>query len=259
MVNPYEWPREDDLVVCTVKTVKNFGAFVTLDEYRNKEGFIHIAEVASGWVKYIGNHIREGAKVVTRVLNVNPRKGHIDLSLKRVNDHQKRAKIQDWRREKKAEKLFELIAEQLGRDVMECYEDFGFYLIEDFGTLYSAFEAVTIDQEALAEADYDVEEEWVPLFIETATKNITPPYVNIAGKIKLFSPAPNGIEDIKEALKAAKRSDNADISITYVGAPEYRISVVATNYKVGEDELAASARRAIECIKETGGYGHFER
>src|SRR5439155_935130 len=45
----YEWPDEGELVVCTVANVKNFGAFVTLDEYENKEGFIHIAEVSSGW------------------------------------------------------------------------------------------------------------------------------------------------------------------------------------------------------------------
>ncbi|HWM50791.1 MAG TPA: S1 RNA-binding domain-containing protein, partial [Thermoplasmata archaeon] len=44
----YEWPDEGELVVCTVTNVKNFGAFVTLDEYESKEGFIHIAEVSSG-------------------------------------------------------------------------------------------------------------------------------------------------------------------------------------------------------------------
>jgi len=27
------WPEEDELVVCTVKQVKDFGAFTELDEY----------------------------------------------------------------------------------------------------------------------------------------------------------------------------------------------------------------------------------
>lgn len=48
-----EFPEEGELVVCTVQNVKNFGAFVTLDEYGNKEGFIHVRDVATGWVKYI--------------------------------------------------------------------------------------------------------------------------------------------------------------------------------------------------------------
>src|SRR2546430_7876989 len=66
----YDWPDEGDLVVCTVANVKNFGASVTLDEYENKEGFIHIAEVSSGWIKYIRDYVRESQKVVCKVLKV---------------------------------------------------------------------------------------------------------------------------------------------------------------------------------------------
>jgi translation initiation factor 2 subunit 1 len=62
-----EFPEEGELVVCTVQNVKNFGAFVTLDEYGNKEGFIHVRDVATGWVKYIRDYVREGQKIVTKV------------------------------------------------------------------------------------------------------------------------------------------------------------------------------------------------
>ena len=83
------FPENGELVVCTVTSVKNFGAFVTLDEYDNKEGFIHVRDVATGWVKYIRDYIREGQKIVCKVLGVDSQKGHTDLSLKSVNDHQK--------------------------------------------------------------------------------------------------------------------------------------------------------------------------
>ena len=82
----YEWPEEGELVVCTVKNVKNFGAFGDLDEYDGKEGFIHVAEVSSGWIKYIRDYVREGQKLVCKVLRVDKEKGHIDLSLKAVKD-----------------------------------------------------------------------------------------------------------------------------------------------------------------------------
>ena len=81
------FPENGELVVCTVTSVKNFGAFVTLDEYDNKEGFVHVRDVASGWVKYIRDFIREGQKIVCKVLGVDSSKGHIDLSLKSVNEH----------------------------------------------------------------------------------------------------------------------------------------------------------------------------
>ncbi len=66
-----DYPKVGDLVVGTVIKVQNFGAFVTLDEYPGKEGFIHIAEIATGWVKRIRNHIREKQKVVCKVMYVD--------------------------------------------------------------------------------------------------------------------------------------------------------------------------------------------
>jgi len=105
MARVNEFPDEGELVVCTVQSVKNFGAFVTLDEYGGKEGFIHVRDVATGWVKYIRDYIREGQKVVCKVLQVDPSRGHIDLSLKDVNEHQRREKIREWKNEAKAEKL----------------------------------------------------------------------------------------------------------------------------------------------------------
>src|SRR4030065_1291132 len=98
-----EWPGGGELVVCSVSNVKNFGAFVALDEYEGKEGFIHIAEVSSGWIKYIRDYVREGQKVVCKVLRVDPSKGQVDLSLKAVNGHQRRAKIQAGKNEQKGE------------------------------------------------------------------------------------------------------------------------------------------------------------
>src|SRR2546428_8560061 len=46
----YEWPEEGELVVCTVKNAKNFGAFGTLDEYDGNEWLIHVADGSSGWI-----------------------------------------------------------------------------------------------------------------------------------------------------------------------------------------------------------------
>ena len=61
-----EYPEERDLVMCSVKEVFPYGAFVILDEY-DKEGMIHIKEISSSWVKNIRNHVREGQKIVCKV------------------------------------------------------------------------------------------------------------------------------------------------------------------------------------------------
>ena len=54
-------PEEGELVVVTVKSVKQNGVYVDFDEFPGIEGFIFIGEVASGWVKNInkdGEHFK---------------------------------------------------------------------------------------------------------------------------------------------------------------------------------------------------------
>ncbi|MCW1299596.1 MAG: S1 RNA-binding domain-containing protein, partial [Candidatus Parvarchaeum sp.] len=40
-----EWPEVGDLVICTVETVTDYGAYVRLDEF-DKRGLLHISEVS---------------------------------------------------------------------------------------------------------------------------------------------------------------------------------------------------------------------
>ncbi len=136
-----EFPEEEELVVCTIKSVKNFGAFVSMEEYQGKEGFIHVTEIASGWVKRMSDFVREGQRVVCKVMKIDASKGHVDLSLKKVNDHQKREKIQTWKNEQKSEKLMEFVAQRLETTVDACYEEFGDALVDKYGTMYAALEA----------------------------------------------------------------------------------------------------------------------
>ncbi len=248
------YPEVGELVIGTVKTVKPYGAFVTLDEYENKEGFIHIGEIATGWIKYIRDYVREGQKVVCKVLRVDPDRGHIDLSLKRVNEHQRREKIQEWKNEKKAQKLFEIVAQRLGKSVEECYEEFGYELMERYGGLYPAFEDAAINEDALEDEGF--KGEWVKVFTQVAQENIVPPYVKISGYLELTTSAPDGIEKIKKVLQEI---EDEDIVVTYVGAPRYRVMVKAEDYKTAEEMLQNAANKALEMFKKLGGEGEFHR
>ncbi len=249
-----EYPEVGELVIATVKTIKPYGAFVILDEYDGKEGFIHIGEVATGWIKYIRDYIREGQKVVCKVMRVDPDRGHIDLSLKRVNEHQKREKIQQWKNEKKAEKLFEIVAQRLGKDVNKCYEEFGYDLIEHYGSLYDAFEEAAINEDVLEEDGF--KGDWIKVFIQVAQENITPPYVKISGFLELTTSHPEGIEHIKKVLSKA---ENENVLITYVGAPRYRVQVKAENYKDAEELLSKTVEKIMKEFNKLGGEAEFHR
>ena len=63
-----------------VKTITNFGAFVTLGD--NKTGMVHISEVANTFVSDIRQHLTEGQDVKVMVIGMDG--GKINLSIKRL-------------------------------------------------------------------------------------------------------------------------------------------------------------------------------
>ena len=254
-----EYPDEGELVVGTVVKVQNFGAFVSLDEYPHKEGFIHISEVATGWVKRIRNYIREKQKVVCKVMRVDTAKQHIDLSLKRVNDHQRRDKIQEWKNSQKSQKLFEMVAESLKKPVGQCYQEFGDELIKKYGTLYEAFEECAYDPHALKNEGFTGD--WLEAFTTVAHESITIPFVEIKGLIQITSWLPDGIDHIRTALSQAEESEFEDVTIIvkYIGAPRYLITVKAPDYKVAEDQMKKAVEKAEQYIKQHNGECIFQR
>lgn len=250
-----QWPDEGELVVATVRKVLGYGAFANLEEYDKKEAFIHISEVSSRWVKNIRDHVRENQKIVARVLRVNPKKGHVDISLKRIREDQRTKKIQQWKIEQKAEKLLELSAERIGKDLDTAYEEVGYALMDEFGDLYGAFEVASEEGEKPLK-DAGIDDLWAEAITRIAKENITPPEVQITGYVDLRSYAPDGVDIIKNALMSVA---DQDISIQCVGAPRYRFVVKSSDYIEAEKILKKAAQLCIDTVVKAGGEGEFHR
>jgi len=252
-----ELPEEGELVIGTVTSIRNFGAFVTLDEYAKKEAFIHLSEVAAGWVKYIRDHIREGQKIVARVLRVDPSKNQIDLSLKRINDHQRREKVQAWKNEQRAMRLVDQVATALSKTAEETLDLVGPPLIERYGSLFAAFEIASADPKRFQkENDRSA---WATAFLKVARDNIEPPQVTILGTLEISDRSPDGVDHVRAALAAAEAADKESVEVQYVGAPRYRIRVQAPQYKQAEEMLKRATEAALKSIRAAGGDGSFAR
>ena len=63
-----------------VKSITNFGAFISLPE--NKSGLVHISEVANAFVSDVHEHLTEGQDV--KVMVIGTENGKINLSIKRL-------------------------------------------------------------------------------------------------------------------------------------------------------------------------------
>ena len=254
------WPDTGELVVGKVDDIEDFGVFVDLEEYEGKRGLVHVSEVASGWIKNVRDHVNEDQTVVAKVLDVDESAQQIDLSLKDVNDHQHSDAIQEWKNEQKADKWLTLA---FGEDMADDkFRHVTSELLSSFGSLYDGFEQAAIHgYDALEDTDLDDDEQ--DAIVETARENVSVPYVTVTGYVTLTSPNPDGVDDVKAALQAAEGNgeipDEADLDVTYVGSPEYRLRVQAPNYKTAESELEAAADRAVAEIGEHGGEGAYHR
>ena len=245
MTKKREFPEVGELVIGTVKDVFPYGAFVKLDEYE-KVGMIHIKEISSAWVKNIRNHVKEGQKVVTKVLKVVPDRGHIDLSLRRTTAQQRKWKIQQYKRGKKAEKLLEYYAgennlseEELAHNIVEPLE-------EKFEGVLEGMEEILSDKKLINV----IPEQYHKSFYELLEANVEIPTVEITGYLEVTCPQRDGITIIKEALMSVEGNG---ITIQLVGTPQYLVKVNAEDYKTAEEILKNAHEKVASVIEEHDG------
>ncbi len=254
-------PRAGELVVATIKRIVPYGAYVTLDEYGDAEGLLHISEVSSRWVRNIRNHVRERQKTILKVLRVNAEKMHINLSLRRVTEREKRERLLQWKHERRARRLFAMAAENLGLNQEEAVDKIGRLLEDRFGSLYAGFEIAAVKgEDALTEAS--IPSDWAKAIAAIAEVRVTIPLKTVKGVLEVTCGRPNGVEVLKDAFEKAtniETSENAEIAILTIGAPRYRIEVVASTYKEAEKLLAQAVTVASETVDAAGGESGFTR
>jgi translation initiation factor 2 subunit 1 len=245
-----EWPERGELVLAAVQKVAEYGAYVTLEEYGNKEGLLHRNEISTSWVRNIRDHVREGQKLVLKVLRVDPEKKHIDLSRKRV-----------IKRERKAESFLRVTAEKLHKPIEELFEKAASPMEETYGDVYTALEESS-RQGAEVLTKIGVPQEIAQPLAELAQERIHPPIVEVKGELQLTSTKPDGVNQIKKALQTAQKSSTSKttkIHIYTIAAPKYFLKVEAENYKEAESMLQKASEAAIKAITKAGGEGNLKR
>ncbi|MBO95235.1 MAG: translation initiation factor IF-2 subunit alpha [Euryarchaeota archaeon] len=253
-------PEEGELVVATIKTVKQNGAYVDLDEYEGIEGFIFIGEIASGWVKNIRGFVREGQRVICKVMRTRRDGTSLELSLKSVSEERRRDRLQEWKNEQRAQQLLKVLGEKVGWSDDDVAEQ-SLELIEAFGGLYAAFEEAAMQEGALENAGF--EGDWLASFIEIAVENIIPPFVEVRGTLTLSINVNDGVSIIRSALEAAESLSNEeeeiDVKCFYDGAPSYRIELKAPDFKVAESMWELATKAVIDHMTTAGGEATAQR
>lgn len=194
------------------------------------EAFIHISEVSPGWIRNIREHIKEGQKVVGKIMRVEPESGQIDLSLKRVSEADKKSKQELFKQEKRAQKLVEVAARKIGKTYEDAKKELVPILLEGYDSVYPALADLAEDK-----LKVQVPKKWFEPLSAVVKEEIKPKQVEIRASLHLKSYAPDGIERVKKALKKVLELPGANVH--YLGAPNYYINVVAADFKSAEKIL----------------------
>jgi translation initiation factor 2 subunit 1 len=232
MVRRKGLPEWGELVVCKVKRVSPFAAWVDLEEYPEAKGMIHISEAAGKWIYDIKEVIKLNKQYVAKVIRIDYQKNFISLSLKRVGKKEEKEKLNEYRKEQRAEKILEQAAKLIGKNLDQAYEEVGFLIQAKFGSLYDFFKKIRKSEKELLKLNFD--EKWNKALLETVKRSLREKVRKIVAELELKSFASDGIERIKNLLSQLEKKG---LNIKYVSAPRYRIEMVTSEPKIAEKKL----------------------
>ena len=252
----HELPEIGELVVATIAKVGDHGAYATLDEYSNVQGFLHVSEIGQGWIRNINKFIKEGEKKVLLVKKIRAGREEIDLSLKQVSREQRKNKLRDVKQFQKGKGIIKNIQEKakLSDNDVEKLEDkiFSKYDAVYDGIIDIARNGIKVFSDLkLPKKTLDV--------IEAVSTKIKLPSVEIRGILELTDRSSNGVENIRNSLQSFEKIDQNTIKILYIGAPRYRISVTAPDFKSAEKTLKPILEDIQKKIEKNKGSFKFTR
>ena len=250
-----EMPEQGEIVLATISKVMDHGAYVTLDEYDDIQGFLHISEIAPGWIRSVNRFVKDGEKKVLLVKKVNPNRGDIDLSLKQVSNDQKKQKLKEVKKFEKGKTLLQNVQEKakLSDEEIEKLED---SIYSKFDSIYDAF--IEIGRNGIDTIKDLKLTKKTAATIEEICSKIKLPSVEIRGIMEITSDKSNGVEIIKKTLLDVTKKDST-IDITYLGAPKYRLSITSEDFKSAEKRLKPIISDIQSTIEKKKGSFKFTR
>ena len=246
-------PEQGEIILATVTKVMDHGAYVTLDEYDDVQGFLHISEIAPGWIRSVNRFVKDGEKKVLLVKKVKA--GDIDLSLKQVSKDQKKQKLKEVKKYEKGKTLLQNVQDKakLTDEEVEKIED---KIYTKFDSVYDAFMEIARNGIGVIK-ELKLAKKTVAAVEEICSK-IKLPSVEIRGIMEITNNKSDGVEIIKKTLLDVIKKDSA-MDITYLGAPKYRISITSEDFKSAEKSLKPIIEEIQTNIEKKKGSFKFTR
>ena len=227
-------PEEDEIVLCKVTKIFPNSVFVDLLEFGHS-GMVHISEIAPGRIRNLRDYVSEGRQIVCKVLRIDHEKGHIDLSLRRVNSNQRMDKLEELKQELKAESLIKNLSKKLQRPPEKLYLEVTAKAFSNYSHLYAFFQDIV---EGAADAEkMGLEKNLAKELTAAVIEKFKPQKISLQAQITLQSYHPEGVELIRKTLQKIEHVSKT-IRLVYLGGGRYKIVIEDVDYKPAEKNMA---------------------
>lgn len=227
------------------------GAYVSLLEYNGIEGMILLSELSRRRIRSITKLIKVGRQEPVMVLRVDKEKGYIDLSKRRVSPEDVQKCEDKFNKSKMVHSIMRHVAETTGEPLEALYSSIAWPLYRIFGHAFDAFKLMVADDGAALIARLEEErggpvEVLTPAVREQLLKNIkrrmTPQPLKIRADVEMTCYAYDGIERIKEAMRAAEALSTEDcpVKMKLVAPPLYVLTTQSLDKNRGVEVLTAA-------------------
>ena len=247
-------PEENEIVLCQVTKIYPNSVFVSLIEY-NDSGMIHISEVSPGRIRNLRDYVSVGRQIVCKVLRLDRARGHIDLSLRRVNSNQRREKLDEIKQELKAEQLVKNLAKKHKQKPEVLYKQITDKIFKEYSHLYLCFKDL-VDEAA------DLEKIGLPKKLSTeiteaVLDKFKPKKITIKGEMRLQTYHSDGVERIKKSLQSVEKVSET-LEVFYLGAGRYKLLIEDFDYKPAEATLK-KVQKILDKFEDKLSTAVFER
>uniref|UniRef100_A0A8C1K5H1 Eukaryotic translation initiation factor 2 subunit 1 n=1 Tax=Cyprinus carpio TaxID=7962 RepID=A0A8C1K5H1_CYPCA len=280
----HRFPEVEDVVMVNVRSIAEMGAYVSLLEYNNIEGMILLSELSRRRIRSINKLIRIGRNECVVVIRVDKEKGravfetsflaaslslsafilltcdmhistgYIDLSKRRVSPEEA-VKCEDkFTKSKTVYSILRHVAEVLeytkDEQLESLYQRTAWVFDEKYKRpgygAYDIFKQVVSDPSILD--DLDLTEEERTVLIDNINRRLTPQAVKIRADIEVACYGYEGIDAVKDALRAGLKcsTECMPIKINLIAPPRY----VMTTTTLERTEGLSVLNQAMAVIKE---------
>ncbi|KAL0434044.1 UNVERIFIED_CONTAM: Eukaryotic translation initiation factor 2 subunit alpha [Sesamum latifolium] len=269
-----KFPEMDTPVMIQVKSI-NPGtcAYVSLLEYDDMEAMLSFTELSRRRIRSIASLIRIGRVEPVMVLHVDPDKGFVNLSKRRVSEDDASACLERYNKSKHVHSILRHVAETMDVHLEELYIHVGWPLYKTYGHAFEAFKLIVTDPDSVLnsltreveEIGYDghkvikvvpaISDEVKQVLVENIRRRMTPQAIKVRADVEIKCFELDGILHIKEAMRRAEAAGNEDspVKMSLVGPPLYVLNTQTLNKEQGIEVLKKAKSACTEEIERHKG------